>query len=62
MEEVRDTYINDKIANTRWFACPICRIAREQYYSYEQHKMVFEYFPEVPIYGKDKVICDRCLP
>jgi len=62
MEEVRDTYINDKIANTRWFACPICRIAREQYYSYERHKMVFEYFPEVPIYGKDKVICDRCLP
>jgi len=61
MEVLKDRYIDSKVANTKWYACPICKIAREKYYSYERHKMVYEYYPEVPTYGKEKVICDRCL-
>ena len=61
METTKDRYISNKSANTKWFACPICRIAREEFYSYEQHKTIYEYYPEVPTYGKEKVVCDKCL-
>tara|TARA_Y100001973_G_scaffold34208_2_gene51470 strand:+ start:3139 stop:3327 length:189 start_codon:yes stop_codon:yes gene_type:complete len=60
MEIARDRYINDKMAKTKWFACPICKIAREEFYSYEQHKRVSEYYPEIPTYGKEKQICSKC--
>ena len=61
METTKYRYISNKSANTKWFACPICRVAREEYYSYEQHKTIYEYYPEVPTYGKEKVVCDKCL-
>tara|TARA_R110002096_G_scaffold255618_3_gene448913 strand:+ start:6475 stop:6663 length:189 start_codon:yes stop_codon:yes gene_type:complete len=61
MEAIKDRYIDSKVANTKWFACPICKTSRELYYCYEKKKMIYEWFPEVTTYGKDKVICDRCL-